>query len=175
MVSAGMHDSEFHGFGSFLLWGVVVCWLGVWVTAGIADEPVVLREPMPAGTSTQVRIELKAEGLFRPGLPPSSMSDEARMPKPLALDVKTRLIFSERLLVGRYDSEKDAGGLAQSSGRLATSVPHGKAVRWVAQAASAINGEVRRTADRLRPELRFWSQSGEAMMAQWSSLVRRDR
>ena len=153
MVSAGMHDCEFYGLGSFLLWGLVACWLGVWVTAGIAAEPVVLREAMPAGTSTQVRIELKAEGLFRPGLPPSSMTDEARMPKPLALDVKTRLIFSERLLVGRTDSEKDAGGRAQSSGRLATDVPHEKAVRWVAQAASAINGEVRPTADRLRPEL----------------------
>ena len=82
-----------------------MCWLAVWVMPGHAAEPVVLREALPAGTSTQVRIDLKAEGLFRPGLPPSAMSEEARMPKPLALDVKTRLIFSERLLVGRHDLE----------------------------------------------------------------------
>ena len=105
MNSARKHAFEFHGFGSFLWWGLVACWLAVWVMPGCAAEPVVLREVLPAGTSTQVRIELKAEGLFRPGLPPSAMSEEARMPKPLALDVKTRLIFRERLLVGPNDLE----------------------------------------------------------------------
>src|SRR5262245_52843178 len=62
------------------------------------EGPVLLREDQAEGDSTQVRIDLKAEGLFRPGLPPGEMTDEARMPKPLALDVKTRLIFSERIL-----------------------------------------------------------------------------
>ena len=34
----------------------------------LADEPMELRESLSAGTQSQVRIELKAEGLFRPGL-----------------------------------------------------------------------------------------------------------
>src|SRR5262245_44326650 len=62
------------------------------------EGPVLLREDQAEGDSTQVRIDLKAEGLFRPALPPGEMTDEAKMPKPLALDVKTRLIFSERIL-----------------------------------------------------------------------------
>src|SRR3954451_927831 len=57
-----------------------------------------LRESLPEGFSTQVRIELKAEGLFRPGLPPSALAEEARLPRPLALEVKTRLAFNERVV-----------------------------------------------------------------------------
>src|SRR3954470_21337939 len=57
-----------------------------------------LRESLAEGFSTQVRIELKAEGLFRPGLPPSALTDQARLPKPLALEVKTRLAFNERVV-----------------------------------------------------------------------------
>ncbi len=43
-------------------------------------------------------IELKAQGLFRPGLPPGGTSTETRMPKPLALEIQTRLIFIERVV-----------------------------------------------------------------------------
>ena len=50
-----------------------------------ADEPTALRELLSAGSCTQVRIELKAEGLFRPGLTSGAHQAEATMPKPLAL------------------------------------------------------------------------------------------
>ncbi len=120
----------------------------------LSDEPLELRESLSVGSSTQVRIELKAEGLFRPGLSPGAPQPEATMPKPLALDVQTRLVFNERLLV--------AGSAAGNSGVLrrqneSDAVPSprsgGKAIRWVSQAAAAINGEVRPTASVLRPGL----------------------
>jgi hypothetical protein len=66
------------------------------------------------------------------------------MPKPLGLDVKTRLIFLERLLEG------DDAAAAVPAG---PNIRKAKAVRWVRQAASAINGEVRPTAAVLRPDL----------------------
>ena len=67
------------------------------VTAG-EGSAVEIRETLAPDTCTQVRIELKAEGLFRPGLPPGAMSAEARLPKPLSLDVKSRLFYTERIL-----------------------------------------------------------------------------
>ena len=87
-----------------------------------------------------MRIELKAEGLFRPGLPPSALAEEARLPRPLALEVKTRLAFNERVV-----KPAPPGGGASSERR--------RAARWVTQAASAINGEIRATSSALRPEL----------------------
>ena len=42
-------------------------------------------------------------GLFRPGLPPGGTSAETRMPKPLALEIQTRLVFNERIVAGRRD------------------------------------------------------------------------
>src|SRR5208282_5059787 len=125
-----------------------------WVCAGpaLADEPMELRESS-SGTCTQVRIELKAEGLFRPGLSPGALTAEATMPKPLALDVKTRLVFAERLL-GSGAAPGGAEARRQSQSGLASRpASGGKAVRWVAQAAAAINGEVRPTASVLRPDL----------------------
>src|SRR5689334_15356489 len=65
---------------------------------GESGTSVVLSEAMLRGSTTRVRIELKAQGLFRPGLPPGKVATGARMPQPLALDVQTRLIFSERVL-----------------------------------------------------------------------------
>ena len=89
-----------------------------------------------SGSSTRVQIELKAQGLYRPGLPPASGADGAQMPKPRELEVQTRLIFHERIvpvgpdaLVPRSDSRaakpsrSSGGGFAQgrtacrSSGR----------------------------------------------------------
>ncbi|MFO0889099.1 MAG: hypothetical protein U0790_08115 [Isosphaeraceae bacterium] len=90
-----------------------------------------------------MRIELKADGLFRPSLAPQEVAPEAKLPKPLLLEVKTRLIFAERLLA-TGPMAGDQGG--RDSGTV-------KAVRWVRQAASAINGEVRPTAAVLRPDL----------------------
>ncbi len=57
-----------------------------------------LREVLKAGNTTRAQIELKAQGLFRPGLPPGGASADARMPKPLSLEVQTRLVFHERLV-----------------------------------------------------------------------------
>ena len=47
-----------------------------------ASQAVELRELMQSGASTRVQIELKAHGLYRPGLPPASGADGAEMPKP---------------------------------------------------------------------------------------------
>ena len=120
----------------------------------LADQPMELRESLPAGTCTQVRIELKAEGLFRPGLSSGALAAEATMPKPLALDVQTRLVFAERLL-GSGAAPGGPGGVwrQSESGSAARPASRGKAVRWVTQAAAAINGEVRPTASGLRPGL----------------------
>ena len=53
-----------------------------------------LGESVPRGEASRVRIEMKAQGLFRPPLPPDRMTAGAKMPKPVSLDVQTRLIFS---------------------------------------------------------------------------------
>jgi hypothetical protein len=132
----------------WLLCGILA--LGVAPARGAT--PVSLRESLAEGASTRVRIDLKAEGLFRPGLPPGTATAEARMPKPLALDVKTRLVFNERILGAEPGSAGSRAGRADEAG-AGTPSPTRKAVRWVAQAASAINGDVRPTSARLRPEL----------------------
>ncbi len=106
-------------------------------------EPITLRESAQIGRCTQVRIDLSADGLFRPALPAGDVAPEAKLPKPLLLEVKTRLIFLERIVSADRET---AGGDASRGGKV-------KAVRWVRQAASAINGEVRPTAAVLRPDL----------------------
>jgi hypothetical protein len=118
--------------------------------ADAPGAPVALKETITPDLCTQVRIELKAEGLFRPGLPPDAVKDEARMPKPLSLDVKTRLVFHERVF-----PEGTRPGATKGKGARAGAASAGgqHAVRWVSQAASAINGEVRPTANSLRREL----------------------
>ncbi len=76
------------------------------------------------------------------------------MPKPLALDVQTRLVFAERLIGSGAASGGPGGARRQSeSGSAARPESSRKAVRWVTQAAAAINGEVRPTASVLRPGL----------------------
>ncbi|WP_165234249.1 hypothetical protein [Aquisphaera insulae] len=121
-------------FLALLMVGLLGGMVAVLRAGVVEDGPAVdLREELPAETCTQVRNELTAEGFFQPGLPPESTEAEAKLPKPLALDVKSRLIFHERTIAG------GAGGR--------------KGVRWVRQAASAINGEIRPTAASLRKEL----------------------
>jgi hypothetical protein len=119
---------------------------------GLGDDgrlrAVELREALPEGFSTQVRIELKADGLFRPGLPADASNAEAKMPRPLTLEVQTRLVFGERMVKPGGAVRKDGDRPETGSGS-----PRRRAVRWVAQAASAINGEVRPTSSVLRPEL----------------------
>jgi hypothetical protein len=114
-----------------------------------SESAIILRESGEAGGCTQVRIELKAEGLFRPGLPAGSIEAEARMPKPLALDVKTRLVFLERQIEDQGRAETGQVGATQTRARSSKR----KAIRWVSQAAAAINGEVRPMSSLLRPEL----------------------
>ena len=115
-----------------------------------ASGSVVLREPARGGECTRVQIELKAEGLFQPGLPPQAAA-EARLPKPLSLEVQTRSRFRERLLGEGF------WGAGRGDRRPAeASPPRGlvaRSVRWVEEAASAIQGDVRPTASRLRAEL----------------------
>jgi hypothetical protein len=108
------------------------------------------------GQSTRVQIELKAQGLFRPGLPPGDAKAEARMPKPLSLEVETRLVFHERLVrSGQVDRTSSAPNNAQPRATTAgnSTEPRLMAVRQVIQAASAINGEVRPAAAGIRPEV----------------------
>jgi hypothetical protein len=135
---------------------------------GEAGTSVVLNEAMHRGSSTRVRIELKAEGWFRPGLPPGKVSAEARLPKPLALDVQTRLVFSERVVELGEDQRSGTASNGQPGGSANATATRGRArkvVRQVIQAASAINGDVRPTAADLRREVTLLvaerRQSGE--------------
>jgi hypothetical protein len=115
-----------------------------------------LHEAPQAGTTTRVQIELKAQGLFRPGLPPGVVGAEARMPKPLSLEVQTRLIFHERLVRSVQVDQKSAITKESPDSEPKTRnalEPRLIAVRQITQAASAINGEVRPTAAGVRPEV----------------------
>ena len=125
--------------------------------SGQDTSAVVLNESVRQGTTSRVRVELKAQGLLRPGLPPGEKSAEARLPKPRSLDVATRLVFSERVLT--LDQEPETGGeKADGSGKITTNQltrqgrPR-KVVRHVVQAASAVNGEIRPMSAMLRPEM----------------------
>jgi len=78
------------------------------------------------------------------------------MPKPLSLEVQTRLVFHERLVrSGQAGSArptpKEALRARATDGT--TGETRVTAVRQVIQAASAINGEVRPTAAAIRPEV----------------------
>ncbi len=124
--------------------------------ANVGADALHLIEAQPAGSTTRVRIELKAQGLFRPGMPPGGGPGEVRMPKPLSLDIQTRLIFVERIVgAGRPGTAHPAsnGQVATSAGGPPAGVEPVTAVRHVVDAASAINGEVRPTAASIRPEV----------------------
>ncbi len=99
-------------------------------TTGEAGERVTLREQTRPVDVTRAVVELKAEGTFKPGVPPGSPE-----PKPLALKVESRLEFAERV------SAVDNQGRPR------------RTIRQVEQAAAAINGEVRPSASALRPEV----------------------
>src|SRR5262249_52219073 len=116
----------------------------VGLAAPAPEANLVLREAVHRGSTARVRIELRAQGLFRPSLPPGRAPAEARLPKPLALDVQTRLVFSERVL--EVSGEETAGALrtgpSQPGGQGAGSRGRAqKVVRQVLQAAPASNGE----------------------------------
>jgi hypothetical protein len=120
------------------------------------DAKIVLQESQRAGTATRTEIKLKANGLFRPGLPPGKTAAGARLPKPLSLEVQTRLVFHERLVRSvQVDAvqatSKDAPGTQTRPG--SRDEPRLTAVRQIVQAASAINGEVRPSAAVIRPDV----------------------
>ena len=142
------------------VWWLTKSSMAVWIsTVGIgalvptagaeAGEPLVLREEMRGGCSTRVQIELKAQGLFQPGLPPGGTSAELRMPKPLELEIQTRLVFSERIVEAGENGRTPVASIGRLKPDLKQLPVAGgslKVVRHVIQAASAINGEVRPTA-----------------------------
>jgi len=123
------------------------------------DEPgarVVLAERMDTRTTTRVRIELKAQGLYRPGLPPGGAATEIRMPKPRTIQIQTRLLFDERIVEAGPDGKVRLASdrqVANSGAEQKNGGGSWKAVRQVVQAASAIDGEVRPTAALIRPEM----------------------
>jgi hypothetical protein len=125
--------------------------------SGQAGTPIVLRESARAGATTRVQTELKARGLYRPGLPPAGASGQARMPKPLTVEIDTRFIFHERLV--EIDS-KGSAGAARVDQLNSTTYPSGnggalRAVRFVVEAGLAVNGEVRLMSALIRPEVRL--------------------
>ena len=110
------------------------------VLAAVNVEPpagpavaVALRESAEVGQTTRALVTLSAEGLYRPSPPPSQ--GKAESIKPLAIRVKTRLDFAERVLAVNPEGEAQ------------------RTLRRVVQAASAINGEIRPQASALRPEV----------------------
>jgi hypothetical protein len=131
---------------------LVVAFLQLGIASTHAGSGVSLREALGPGVCTQAQVELKAEGLFRPALP-HGVTSEAKMPRPLAIDVKTRLVFLERLLEIGYDARGSGNQANEKPAATGKSRSRAKSVRFVIQAASAINGEVRPTAGALRPEL----------------------
>jgi hypothetical protein len=140
--------------------------LEVWAEGGAA-EGISLREAAAPGDSTRVWIELKARGMFQPGLPPGGVGKDARLPKPLSLEVETRLVYDERVVEvdttaarARGNAPQNPSGVRQVSGDAPSVGNAGpgpglprKAARHVVQAASAINGEVRPSSNALRPEV----------------------
>jgi hypothetical protein len=69
------------------------------------------------------------------------------MPKPLAVEIETRLVFNERVVgVAAASASANREGNRRSAGSL-------RAVRHVIQAASTINGEIRATSALIRPEV----------------------
>lgn len=133
---------------------VVLLGLAGWAT-GQTAEAVILGESVPRGAASRVRIELKARGLFRPPLPPDKMTPGAKMPKPMALDVQTRLIFNERVLALAGEGTANSTSRGQAAGSPVRGKPV-RVVRHVMQAASAINGEkgeIRPMSAVLRPEV----------------------
>ena len=146
-------DLGFHRVGRALVGGGLLTLLGGSLTFGQAPGVGVVLDGGPRlGGGSRVRVELKARGLFRPGLPPMTGGQAAKMPKPLALEVETRLVFSERPVLvardGRVVNARDVKESALKPGEGGRSI---RVVRHVVQAASAINGEVRPMAAAIRP------------------------
>jgi hypothetical protein len=124
---------------------------------GQAGTAIALRELQRDGTTTRVQTELKAKGLYRPGLPPSGASGESRMPKPLTVEIDTRFIFHERIV--ESVGEGMAGAARRGQVDAASYQPERRqtvrAVRHVVEAGLAVNGEVRLMSALIRPHVRL--------------------
>jgi hypothetical protein len=135
---------------------VTTIWSGRAVM-GQAGTAIALRELKRAGTTTRVQTELKAKGLYRPGLPPGGTSGEARMPKPLTVEIDTRFIFDERIVESAATGMVGAAKVGQVN-TAAFPAERGRAlraVRHVIEAGLAVNGEVRMMSALIRPQVRL--------------------
>jgi hypothetical protein len=122
-----------------------------------AGAPVTLRESNRPGTATRVQTELKAKGLYRPGLPPRDSSGQPRMPKPLSIEIETRFVFDERILAPDRNAATGPTRTGQVQA-VAYDPQAGRArrvVRHVIQAGSAFNGEIRQLSTLIRPQVRL--------------------
>lgn len=152
-MTRGVRGRWFHQVARILVGAVVLPFFAWGDASGQgAGARVILDGGPRLGGGSRVRVELKARGLFRPGLPPGIGGQAAKMPKPLSLEVETRLVFSERAVLvgrdGRTVDPREAKELALKPGEGGRSI---RTVRQVVQAASAINGEVRPSAATIRP------------------------
>jgi hypothetical protein len=120
--------------------------------AGEPSGAIVLAEATARGAASQVRIELKAQGLFRQGAELSKLKDGAKMPKPLSIEIETRLVYYDRVLDVVDDATAIRTGKAVVAGNPGRGRPR-KVARHVIQAAAALNGEIRPRATSLRPEV----------------------
>jgi hypothetical protein len=125
--------------------------------AGDSRAAITLRESRRDGASTRVQTELKAKGLYRPGLPPGETAAGGKMPKPLQLEIQTRFVFNERLVAVKPDEASSLASGERANASVARPSAEGafRAVRHVIQAASAVNGEVRLMSALIRPEVRL--------------------
>ena len=143
--------------------------------SALAADLTTLRESLAPGSCTQVRIELKAAGLFRPGLPSGAVKDEAMMPKPLALDVKTRLILVERLMGEKARKRASDGDSKQREPRHPPGQPQSR--RRFVGSFKRLPRSMARSGRRpvsCGRDSRFLSRSGLTAKA-WRWLARPDR
>jgi hypothetical protein len=101
-----------------------------------SQEPVALRSAARAGESARVVVALRAEGKFlEEAAQAQGAAEKAEPPRARKIKVETRTEFAERVLAA------DAAGRAE------------RVSRWVFQASSALNGEIRTRATAIRPEV----------------------
>jgi hypothetical protein len=82
---------------------------------GDGGTAITLREVNRVGDCTRVQTELKANGLYRPGLPPQNASVDVQMPKPLAVEIETRFVFNERIVASNRDERAGSARIDQLS------------------------------------------------------------
>jgi hypothetical protein len=114
-------------------WALALAILGLGPGAA-AQEAVALRAAARVGESARVVVALRAEGKFLEEVAQGA-AENAQPPRVRKIKVETRTEFAERVLA------------ADAEGRIE------RAARWVFQASSALNGEIRTRATAIRPEV----------------------